>query len=56
VDLKEFSINQSHRVLAGNGVEFNDENCVDYGKCGSITDDDMSDEPPSLAATQLTCL
>lgn len=56
VGLKEVSINQRHRVLIGNGVEFHDENCVGYGKCGSVADDDVSDKPPSLAATLLTCL
>ena len=54
--LEELSINQRHRVLVGNRVEFNDKNCVGYGKFGSVADDDVSDEPPSLAATQLTCL
>lgn len=43
-------------MLVGNQVEFNDENCVDYGKCGSVADDGVLDEPPNLAVTQLTCL
>lgn len=38
-------------MLVGNQVDFNDDSCVGYGKCGSVADDDVSDEPPSLAVT-----
>lgn len=43
-------------MLVGYQVEFNNKNCVGYGKCGSVAAADGSDEPPSPAATQLTCL